>query len=60
MGCVDCPIRGTHYCHKVNPMAKKYTRSEKTPSGMGWTIKTKIFHHLPIDNSPTMMYIVGI
>lgn len=29
MGCVDCPIRRTDYCHKVNPMAKKYTRSEK-------------------------------
>jgi hypothetical protein len=29
MGCVDCPIRGTDYCHKINPQAKKYTRSEK-------------------------------
>lgn len=28
-GCVDCPIKGTEYCHKVNPMAKKYTRIEK-------------------------------
>ena len=28
-GCVDCPIKGTGYCHKVNPMAKKYTRMEK-------------------------------
>lgn len=29
MPCYDCPIKGTEYCHKVNPMAKKYTRSEK-------------------------------
>lgn len=29
MRCKDCPIKGTEYCHKVNPMAKKYTRSEK-------------------------------
>ena len=27
--CEDCPIKGTEYCHMVNPMAKKYTRSEK-------------------------------
>ena len=27
--CDNCPIRWTNYCHKVNPMAKKYTRSEK-------------------------------
>lgn len=27
--CDQCPIKGTEYCHKVNPMAKKYTRSEK-------------------------------
>lgn len=27
--CKDYPIKGTEYCHKVNPMAKKYTRSEK-------------------------------
>ena len=27
--CNDCPIRGTKYCHKVNPRAKKYTWSEK-------------------------------
>ncbi len=27
--CKDCPIKGTDYCHKINPMAKKYTRSEK-------------------------------
>ena len=29
MPCKDCPIKGTQYCHKVNPMAPKYTRSEK-------------------------------
>ena len=27
--CKYCPIKDTEYCHKVNPMAKKYTRSEK-------------------------------
>ena len=27
--CEDCPIKGTEYCHMINPMAKKYTRSEK-------------------------------
>ena len=27
--CEDCPIKGTEYCHMVNPMAKKYTRYEK-------------------------------
>lgn len=27
--CFDCPIRGTQYCHKVDPTAKRYTRSEK-------------------------------
>lgn len=27
--CDECPIKGTEYCHKVNPMAKKYNRSEK-------------------------------
>lgn len=28
--CDDCPIRGTKYCYKVNPGAKKvYTRGEK-------------------------------
>jgi len=27
--CDDCPIAGTKYCHKLNPMAKKYTRMEK-------------------------------
>lgn len=29
MPCKDCPIKETEYCHKVNPMAKKYTRMEK-------------------------------
>jgi hypothetical protein len=29
MYCKDCPIKGTGYCHKINLMAKKYTRSEK-------------------------------
>ena len=29
MYCKDCPIKGTEYCHKINPMAKKHTRSEK-------------------------------
>lgn len=29
MPCYNCPIKGTEYCHKVNPMAKKYTRTEK-------------------------------
>lgn len=27
--CEECPIKGTEYCHKVNPKAKKYTRTEK-------------------------------
>lgn len=27
--CEHCLIKDTEYCHKVNPMAKKYTRSEK-------------------------------
>lgn len=27
--CVDCPIAGTEYCHKLNPNAKRYTRYEK-------------------------------
>lgn len=27
--CDGCPIKGTEYCYRVNPMAKKYTRSEK-------------------------------
>ena len=27
--CKDCPIRDTNYCHRVNPIAKKYTRFEK-------------------------------
>lgn len=27
--CKDCPIKGTPYCHRVNPAAKRYTRSEK-------------------------------
>ena len=27
--CDGCPIKGTEHCHRVNPMAKKYTRSEK-------------------------------
>lgn len=27
--CEVCPIRGSEYCHKVNPNAPKYTRSEK-------------------------------
>lgn len=27
--CVDCPIAGTKYCHKLNPTAKRYTRAEK-------------------------------
>mgnify|MGYP007133707899 CR=1 FL=1 len=27
--CDGCPIKGTEYCHKVNPMAMKYTRAEK-------------------------------
>ena len=27
--CKDCPIAGTNYCHKLNPKAKKYTRTEK-------------------------------
>lgn len=29
MPCTNCPIKGTAYCHKVNPIAKKYTRAEK-------------------------------
>lgn len=29
MPCQGCPIEGTTYCHKVNSMAPKYTRSEK-------------------------------
>jgi hypothetical protein len=29
LACEHCPIKGTEYCHKVNPMAKKYTRTEK-------------------------------
>ena len=29
MPCKDCPIKGTEYCHKVNPMAKRYTRTKK-------------------------------
>ena len=27
--CVNCPIAGTEYCHKLNPKAKRYTRAEK-------------------------------
>lgn len=27
--CIDCPIAGTKYCHKLNPKAKRYTRAEK-------------------------------
>lgn len=27
--CEFCPIKGTEYCHKINPMAPRYTRSEK-------------------------------
>lgn len=27
--CNDCPLRWTELCHNINPMAKKYTRSEK-------------------------------
>ena len=27
--CEFCPIKGTEHCHNINPMAKKYTRSEK-------------------------------
>lgn len=27
--CETCPIRGTEFCHRVNPKAKKYTASEK-------------------------------
>ena len=27
--CKYCQIKDTEYCHKVNPMAKKYTQSEK-------------------------------
>lgn len=27
--CDGCPIKGTERCHKVNPMAPKYTRYEK-------------------------------
>lgn len=27
--CKDCPIKGTQYCHRMNPSAKRYTRSEK-------------------------------
>lgn len=27
--CITCPIKNTQYCHKVNPMAPKYTRAEK-------------------------------
>ena len=29
MPCKDCPIKGTQYCHRMNPTAKRYTRSEK-------------------------------
>lgn len=29
MFCKDCHIKGTEYCHRVNPMAKKYTWTEK-------------------------------
>lgn len=29
MPCKDYPIKGTECCHKVNPMAKRYTRAEK-------------------------------
>lgn len=27
--CQNCPIKGTEFCHRVNPKAKKYTLSEK-------------------------------
>lgn len=27
--CNGCPIAGTEYCHKLNPKAKRYTRTEK-------------------------------
>lgn len=27
--CDGCPIKGTEHCHRLNPMAKKYTRFEK-------------------------------
>lgn len=27
--CETRPIRGTEFCHSVNPKAKKYTASEK-------------------------------
>lgn len=27
--CETCPIKGTEYCHFVNPKAKKYTAPEK-------------------------------
>ena len=27
--CIECPIAGTKYCHKLNPKAKRYTRYEK-------------------------------
>jgi hypothetical protein len=29
INCIDCPIAGTEYCHKLNPKAKRYTRYEK-------------------------------
>ena len=27
--CNNCPIKGTEQCHMINPMAPRYTRSEK-------------------------------
>ena len=29
MFCIDCPVKGTQFCHVANPKAKKYTRAEK-------------------------------
>lgn len=29
MFCIDCPVKGTQFCHIANPKAKKYTRAEK-------------------------------
>ena len=43
MGCRDCPIRGTDYCHKINPQAKKYTRSDKNAIRDGLDNKKKDF-----------------
>lgn len=29
MFCIDCPVKGTQFCHIANPKALKYTRVEK-------------------------------